>query len=244
MANIGIIAKNLTKKFGSFSAVDGIDLIVPSGQILGLLGINGAGKTTTMRLLAGYYPAAGGEISHNGYSLAHDRIMAQRQFGYLPEGAPLPPDFRAIDHLRFMARLRGLSPLAAKSAIDRVIAWCNLDAVINQPIETLSKGFKRRLALAQCLLHDPKILILDEPTDGLDPNQKYEMRQLLRQFAIERAIIVSTHILDEVEAMCDRIAIIHQGRLIADTTPQAIVRTERLDDYFRRITMTGKHHVV
>ncbi len=238
-----IIARGLRKEFGTIRAVRGIDLIVPAGQVLGFLGPNGAGKTTTMRMLTGYLDPTAGSVQLCGIDLATRPLAARRTFGYLPEGAPAYPDMRVADFLAFVAAARGFSGVEAKRRIDASIERLHLGGVRWQAIETLSKGFRRRVGLAQALLHEPSILILDEPTDGLDPNQKHEVRQLIRHLGGERAVVLSTHILEEVEAVCDRAVIVNQGMVVFDGTPEqldrrapAAVKRNRLDHVFREIT--------
>lgn len=232
----GIEAKNLVKYFGAIRAVDDIGFAVPRGQILGFLGPNGAGKTTTMRLLTGFLRPDRGGVTVEGQDLENSRLAAQAAIGYLPEGAPLYTDMRAIDYLRFSGEIRGLRGKKLDDALAFVIEACALSKVLPQRIEELSKGFKRRIGLAQALIHNPPVLILDEPTDGLDPNQKHDMRQLLRKISGDKAIILSTHILEEVEALCHRLLIIAGGKIKADTTPAAFAANGGLEQNFRKLT--------
>jgi ABC-2 type transport system ATP-binding protein len=218
-----IVLDCLTKKFGALTAVDGITLAVEKGEVLGFLGPNGAGKTTTMRMIAGYLEPSDGAARVCGFDLARDPIEAKRRIGYLPEGAPLYGDMTCRGFLAFVADVRGFDPAERRRRIDRVVEMVELGDVLDRPIETLSKGFKRRVGLAQALIHDPPVLILDEPTDGLDPNQKHHVRALIRRMAKDKAIIVSTHILEEVEAACTRAVIIADGRVVADGTAEDLL---------------------
>ncbi|TAH35365.1 MAG: ABC transporter ATP-binding protein [Alphaproteobacteria bacterium] len=231
----GLVAHHLHKSFGSIQAVRDIGFSVPIGQTLALLGPNGAGKTTTLRLVTGYLQADQGSIAIMGHDLQSSRLEAQRHVGYVPEGVPLYNELTAIDYLKFMADLRGLQGSNRSTSLDRVIQAAGLANVLKQKIDHLSKGFKRRVGLAQALLHDPSVLILDEPTDGLDPNQKYEMRQWLKSVAKQKAVIISTHILEEVEAMCNRVMVIDRGVIVADTTPQEFNKGG-MEQNFRRLT--------
>lgn len=209
----------LAKNFGSFAAVRGISFTVARGEVLGFLGPNGAGKSTTMKMLAGFLTPSAGRATICGHDVVTDGLAARRRLGYLPEGAPAYPDMDAGAFLHFVARIRGLHGAEARAAVARAAERVEIGAVLNQPIETLSKGFKRRVGLAQALLHDPEVLILDEPTDGLDPNQKHQVRALIDSMARDKAIIISTHILEEVDAVCTRAMVIAQGRVLADGTP-------------------------
>jgi len=222
-----LTAENLRKSFGPIAAVRGISLAVGRGEILGFLGPNGAGKTTTMKMLTGFLPPDAGRVEICGHNVARAPLAARKKFGYLPEGGPLFPDMTALAFLRFAASARGLSGQPREKAIAAAVGAFHLQDVLRQRIETLSKGFRRRLALAQAMLHDPEVLILDEPTDGLDPNQKRETRALLAARAAETAIVVSTHILEEIETLCTRCVIIHKGETVADASPDALKRRSR-----------------
>lgn len=206
----------LVKRFGPFAAVRGITLSVEKGEVLGFLGPNGAGKSTTMKMITGFLAPTEGTARICGHDVTVNPIAAQRLFGYLPEGAPAYGDMTPKQFLGFIAAIRGYRGANAKAAAARAIELAALEGVVEQPIETLSKGFKRRVGFAQAILHDPPVLIMDEPTDGLDPNQKHAIRGLIAGMAAEKATIISTHILEEVEAVCTRAVIIDRGRIIAD----------------------------
>jgi ABC-2 type transport system ATP-binding protein len=214
--------EGLSKNFGPIEAVRGISFTVDRGEVVGFLGPNGAGKSTTMKMLAGFLAPSGGRASICGHDVVADGLAARRCLGYLPEGAPAYPDMTPASFLAFIAEIRGFRGAAAQEAVDRAVERVELAAVLQQPIETLSKGFKRRVGLAQALLHDPEVLILDEPTDGLDPNQKHQVRKLIDSMAATKAIIISTHILEEVDAVCTRAMVIANGRLLVDGTPAAL----------------------
>jgi ABC-2 type transport system ATP-binding protein len=217
----------LTKNFGSIAAVSGIDLKVVKGEVLGFLGPNGAGKSTTMKMIAGYLAPTSGRVSICGHDVENDTIAAQKNLGYLPEGAPAYGDMTPRQFLNFIAEVRGYSGKEAKDRAAAAAKKTELEAVLEQPIETLSKGFKRRVGLAQAILHDPPALVMDEPTDGLDPNQKHSVRKLIQDMAAEKAIIISTHLLEEVEAVCTRAVIIDRGRIVADGAPAALLARSR-----------------
>jgi ABC-2 type transport system ATP-binding protein len=219
--------EGLTKSFGPFAAVSGISLKVERGEVLGFLGPNGAGKSTTMKMITGFLAPSSGRVRVCGFDVENQPIGAQRMIGYLPEGAPAYGDMTPRQFLAFIAEVRGFSGAEAKKRIDNAVEKTELDPVLDQPIETLSKGFKRRVGLAQAVLHDPPVLVMDEPTDGLDPNQKHSVRQLLRTMAPKKAIIVSTHLLEEVEAVCTRAVIIDRGRIVADGTPAELLARSR-----------------
>ena len=222
-----IVIEGLTKKFGSIAAVSGIDLTVLKGEVLGFLGPNGAGKSTTMKMIAGYLTPTAGRVSICGHDVETDTIRAQANLGYLPEGAPAYGDMTPWQFLAFIAEVRGFSGAEAKKRAADAAARTELDPVMHQPIDTLSKGFKRRVGLAQAILHDPPVLVMDEPTDGLDPNQKHSVRDLILGMAAEKAIIISTHLLEEVDAVCTRAVIIDRGRIVADGTPASLLARSR-----------------
>ena len=213
---------NLKKTFGTFTAVDDISFTVNKGEVLGFLGPNGAGKSTTMKMITGFLTPDHGTVTVGGDNIAENPVQVKTRIGYLPEGAPLYSDMTPESFLHFVAEIRGLRGAEKSRRVEEIINKVNLESVIYKPIETLSKGFKRRVGLAQAILHDPEILILDEPTDGLDPNQKHEVRTLITDMAAEKAIILSTHILEEVHAVCTRAMIIANGRLVADGTPASL----------------------
>ena len=212
----------LTKRFGPLTAVDGISLKVNRGEVLGFLGPNGAGKSTTMKMVTGFLLPTAGKAYVCGYDVEENPIETKKRIGYLPEGAPLYGDMTAASFLEFIAEIRGFDGEEKKKHIARAVELVEIADVMYQPIETLSKGYKRRVGLAQAILHDPEVLILDEPTDGLDPNQKHHVRNLIRSMAHDKAIIISTHILEEVDAVCTRAAVIAKGRLVFDGTPAAL----------------------
>ncbi len=236
--------RNVVRRFGSFLAVDDVSFGVGRGEVIGFLGPNGAGKSTTMKMITGFLLPSAGAINVGGYDVVADPIEAKRNIGYLPEGAPAYPDMTSRQFLNFIADIRHLDGPVRRRRLDLVIEQTHIGDVLDQPIDTLSKGYKRRVGLAQAILHDPPILVLDEPTDGLDPNQKHEMRGLIGSMAAEKAIIISTHILEEVEAICTRAIIISHGRLVAEGWPEAEgwrlgdlqVEPGRLDAAFRQIT--------
>ncbi len=235
--------QGLRKSFGPLVAVQGIDLEVHQGEVLGFLGPNGAGKSTTMKMVTGFLSPTAGSVEVCGHSVAEEPVQAKSVIGYLPEGAPSYPDMTPRSFLRFIAEIRALSPAQRDRRMAEVVDRVNLHDVLHQPIETLSKGYKRRVGLAQAILHDPPVLILDEPTDGLDPNQKHEVRTLIKEMAAEKAIILSTHILEEVEAVCTRAVIINRGALVFDGTPAEMeamappeITRNRMDHVFRAIT--------
>ena len=219
--------KNLYKRFDSFVAVDRIGFDVAAGDILGFLGPNGAGKSTTMKMICGYLKPTSGSVGIYDYDIAADPIAAKKLIGYLPEGAPTYGDMSVKDFLGFITEVRGLSKEQTRNGMDYVIEELALKDVLMQPIETLSKGFKRRVGLAQALIHDPKVLIMDEPTDGLDPNQKHHVRTLINSLSESKIVVISTHILEEVIAVCNRALIIAQGKLLINTTPDKLLTQSR-----------------
>ena len=222
-----IDVRHLRKCFGPFVAVDDVTFGMGRGEVLGFLGPNGAGKSTTMKMITGFLAPTSGTAVVCGADITTRPIEAKRRIGYLPEGAPAYPDMTPASFLAFIARIRGFHGVEAKKRIGLAVERVSLKDVLEQPIETLSKGFKRRVGLAQALLHDPDVLILDEPTDGLDPNQKHEVRRLISELAADKAIIISTHILEEVDAVCTRAMIIARGRVMADGTPGELAARSR-----------------
>jgi gliding motility-associated transport system ATP-binding protein len=217
-----ITVEKLTKSFGPKLAVDHLTFSVAKGEVLGFLGPNGAGKSTSMRMITGYLPPSDGKVAVCGFDVGEQPLEARRKVGYLPENAPIYGDMSVLGFLEFCAELRGLFGVAKKQAIERVVELCVLERVLHQSVDTLSKGYRHRTCLAQALIHDPDVLILDEPTDGLDPNQKHEVRSLIKRMGQEKAIIFSTHILEEVEAACTRALIIDQGKIVANGTPDEL----------------------
>jgi ABC-2 type transport system ATP-binding protein len=231
---------HLTKRYGALTAVDDISFNVEAGQVLGFLGPNGAGKSTTMKMIAGFLAPTAGSVRVCGHDVETEPLAAKKMMGYLPEGAPSYGEMTVTAFLNFIADIRDLHGDARASRKRDVIERLSLQGVLEQSIETLSKGFRRRVGLAQAILHDPKVLILDEPTDGLDPNQKHEVRSLINQMAKDKIIVVSTHILEEVDAVCNRAMIIANGRVVADETPaklKARSPSGRLDEVFRMLTL-------
>ncbi len=234
--------KNLVKRFGSFEAVKGISFTVAKGEVLGFLGPNGAGKSTTMRMITGFLPPTSGTASICGHDVLKDPVGAKQCLGYLPESAPSYRAMTVRDFLRFIAEARGFYGKAAKARVDEVIEKARLAPVVNKTIETLSKGYRQRTCFAQAILHDPAVLIMDEPTDGLDPNQKQTVREMIKEMAAEKAIVISTHILEEVDAVCTRALVIADGQIKADGTPaqlRAMDPSGRLDVVFHNLTKGG-----
>jgi len=223
-----IQVKNLAKSFGPKRAVDGISFNVEIGEVLGFLGPNGAGKSTTMRMITGFIPPTEGTVAIGGFDILNNPIQAKKIIGYLPENAPAYADMSVVGFLNFIAELRGLRGDEKKKAVSRVIEMCFLESVVNQSIDTLSKGYRHRTCFAQSIIHDPPVLVLDEPTDGLDPNQKHEVRTLIKRMGEKKAIIFSTHILEEVEAACTRAIIIDRGKIVANGTPNELKRMSEL----------------
>ena len=217
-----IKVQNLAKLFGAKRAVDGVSFSVERGEVLGFLGPNGAGKSTTMRMITGFIPPSSGTVTVGGFDIVEHPIEARRLIGYLPENAPAYTDMTVQGFLNFAAEIRGLRGEAKKQAVNRVVEMCFLEAVLHQSVETLSKGYRHRTCFAQSIIHDPDVLVLDEPTDGLDPNQKHEVRGLIRKMGEKKAIIFSTHILEEVDAVCSRAIIIDRGKIVANGTPQQL----------------------
>jgi ABC-2 type transport system ATP-binding protein len=219
-----IVAENLGRYFGEIKAVDGISFVAKRGDVLGFLGPNGAGKSTTMKMLTGFLAPSFGTARINGADIVTDSLKVRSSIGYLPESAPLYGEMSVRDFLEFIAEIRGVDRAKRKAAIAGVVELTALGGVLSQRIDTLSKGFKRRVGLAQALVHDPEILILDEPTDGLDPNQKHDVRTLINSMAKEKCIVLSTHILEEVDACCNRVVIVARGKVVVDETPESLKR--------------------
>ena len=237
-----IEVKELRRSFGPVVAVDGISFSVEKGQVLGLLGPNGAGKSTAMRMLACFLRPDSGTATICGYDIQQNPIEIRKSIGYLAENVPAYNEMTVGSFLDFICDAREIKGKARKKALDRIVPMCSIDSVYHQTIETLSKGYKRRVGLAQALIHDPSVLIMDEPTDGLDPNQKHEVRKLINKMAKDKCIIISTHILEEVEAVCSRTIIIAKGKILVDSTPEELKEKYQcsLDAVFRRITKNGK----
>ena len=214
-----IEVRNLVKRFGDIEALRDVSFSIPKGQVVGFLGPNGAGKTTALKIITCYLPPTSGSVSVGGKDVREHSLEVRKNFGYVPENAPLYHDMLVVDYLRYMGQLRGDAGARLKDRLDRVIRQTGLEEVAGQTVGTLSKGFRQRTCLAQALVHDPRILVLDEPTVGLDPNQIVEIRSLIRELGRERTVILSSHILPEVVATCDRLLVIHRGRIVADGTP-------------------------
>jgi len=234
-----IEAENLCKSFGPIQAVDNVSFQMEEGDVLGFMGPNGAGKTTTMKMLTCFCPPDSGTATVTGHDVREAPVKVRENVGYLAENAPAYEEMTPAGFLNFICDARGLDGTERDDAINRVAQSCAISDVMYQPIGTLSRGYRRRVGLAQALVHDPPVLILDEPTDGLDPNQKNDVRELLSDIAADKSILISTHILEEVDAICNRMIIIHQGRLLVDTTPGDL-RDEKgkdLDAVFRELTM-------
>ncbi|QEY64614.1 ABC transporter ATP-binding protein [Metapseudomonas lalkuanensis] len=228
---------NLTKRFAQHTAVDNLSFSVAPGEVLGFLGPNGAGKSTTMKMLTGFLAPTSGSASIFGFDIQTHTLKAQREIGYLPEGAPCYGDMTVRGFLEFIAEVRGFRGAEKKARVARAVGQVELDNVLGQSIETLSKGYKRRVGLAQAILHDPRVLILDEPTDGLDPNQKHQVRQLIQSLAHEKIVIISTHILEEVTAVCTRALVIASGKVVADGTPFELESRSR---YHQAVTLVAE----
>ena len=231
---------NLTKKFDQFVAVDNLSFTVKEGEVLGFLGPNGAGKSTTMKVITGFLSPTSGSVTIDGNDISQQSLKAKSLIGYLPEGAPSYGDMTTIEFLRFIAQVRGFRGEEIDKRVKHVITEVALEAVREQSIETLSKGFKRRVGLAQAIMHDPKVLILDEPTDGLDPNQKHHVRELIKNLAKDKIVIISTHILEEVTAVCTRAIIIAKGCIVADGTPAELESRSRYHQAIK-VTLTDEH---
>lgn len=236
---IMIEAKGLSKYYGPFVAIKDISFAIPKGQIVAFLGPNGAGKTTTMKILSGYLAASEGTAAIAGLSVSDDRLEVAKKLGYLPENGPLYQDMTPLELLQFFAEARGLEPGITKKRIDAVNELCALQQVMEKPIGKLSKGYRQRVGLAQALLHDPEVLIMDEPTAGLDPNQIREFRKNIRQLGHSKTILLSTHILQEVEAVADRVILVNNGALVYDGEPGKLMENGSLEGPFYRLTSNG-----
>jgi ABC-2 type transport system ATP-binding protein len=227
----------LTKRFAQHTVVDDLSFRVERGEVLGFLGPNGAGKSTTMKMLTGFLAPTSGTASILGFDIQKDTLKAQRQIGYLPEGAPCYGDMTVRSFLEFITEVRGFRGAEKRQRVAKAVAQVELENVLEQSIETLSKGFKRRVGLAQAIVHDPKVLILDEPTDGLDPNQKHQVRKLIQSLSYDKIVIISTHILEEVSAVCTRAVVIAHGKLLADGTPLELESRSR---YHQAVTLVAE----
>ena len=238
-----INVQNIHKNFGDIKAVKGVSFKVEKGEVLGFMGPNGAGKTTTMRIITGFFPPCSGSVSVCGYDVTEEPMKTRESIGYLPENAPLYESMTVESFLSFAAETRGFYKAEKKRKADAVIEKCRLHKVRHQRIGTLSKGYKQRVCFAQAVLHNPPVLVMDEPTDGLDPNQKHVVREMIREMSPEKAIIISTHILEEIDAVCTRAIIINNGTIVANGTPDELRKKggfDRLDDVFRRLTLGGE----
>jgi ABC-2 type transport system ATP-binding protein len=234
---------NLSKHFGPIRAVQDVSFSVAQGEVLGFLGPNGAGKSTTMRMITGFLPPSGGTATICGHDIAQEPVAAKRCLGYLPENAPSYHAMTVAEFLGFVAQVRGFDGAERSRRVEAAIGKSHLEGVRNQTIETLSKGYRQRTCFAQAILHDPQVLIMDEPTDGLDPNQKFVVRQMIKEMAADKAIIISTHILEEVDAVCTRALIIAQGRIVANGTPAELRARDpqgKLENVFRALTMNAE----
>ncbi len=225
---VSIVATSLVKKFDQTMVVDNVSFAATKGEVVGFLGPNGAGKSTTMRMLAGFILPTSGNAYINGYSIVDHPKLAKAQLGYLPEGSPLYVDMSVQSFLTFIAKLHNLSGVQLRTSLDEMACLLELTSVWYKKIESLSKGFKRRVGLAAALIHAPSVLILDEPTDGLDPNQKFKVRELIKDLARNKIILISTHLLEEVELVCNRAMLISDGRIISDATPKTLIESSPL----------------
>jgi ABC-2 type transport system ATP-binding protein len=236
--------QNIEKWYGSIQAVRGISFEAEKGEILGFLGPNGAGKTTTMRMVVGFIPPSSGSATVCGYDVQEEPVLVKKQIGYLPENAPVYADMTVRGFLLFVAEIRGYRGKEKKARVDSAMEKCRLGSEQHRTIGTLSKGYRQRVCFAQAILHDPPVLIMDEPTDGLDPNQKFVVREMIKAMASEKAIVISTHILEEVEAVCTRAIIISRGAVVANGSPaelKAKSKSGRLEDVFRKVTLGEEH---
>jgi ABC-2 type transport system ATP-binding protein len=234
-----IEAEGLSKFYGSFAAARDVTFSINRGEVAAFLGPNGAGKSTTMKLLTGYLAPSEGTAKIAGFNMATERLEAAKRLGYLPENGPLYDDMSPRSFLTFFGNLRGMSPVELDRRLELIVRTCRLEAVIGKPIGKLSKGYRQRVGLAQALLHDPEVLVLDEPTAGLDPNQIREVRKMIRELGQSKTILLSTHILQEVEAMCNRVIFVNEGRIVFDGTPAELAREQHdLDERFSELTAT------
>jgi ABC-2 type transport system ATP-binding protein len=227
-----IEVRNLTKRFGDLVAIRDISFTAATGQVLGFLGPNGAGKTTTMRIITGFMPATSGTVKVAGYDIFDDSYEVRKRIGYLPESPPLYNDMTVASYLRFVAKIRGIAKAQLSDSMDRVLKTCGLSEVTNRVVGHLSKGYRQRVGLAQALIHNPSVLVLDEPTIGLDPRQIIEIRTLIRELAGERTVILSTHILPEVQQLCEKVVIINRGHIVVEDTLPNLTQTMSLEEVF------------
>ena len=234
--SVAIEAVGLSKLYGKFAAIRDVSFSVPVGQVAAFLGPNGAGKSTTMKILTGYLTPSSGEARIGGLDIASDRLPAAEKLGYLPENGPLYPEMTPLELLRFFGEARGMDESRLNQRIDDVSSQCHLEHVLEKSIHKLSKGYRQRVGMAQALLHEPDILIMDEPTSGLDPNQIHDVRALIRQLAETKTVLLSTHILQEVEAVSDRVILLNEGRIVFDGSPAEMAGSEGLESAFRRLT--------
>jgi len=235
-----LTVSNLTKNFGSIQAVKDVSFTVKKGEVLGFLGPNGAGKSTSMRMITGFIPPTSGSATICGYDIVAEPVKAKQCIGYLPENAPSYHNMKVVEFLNFIGKIRGFKGKTLKAKVDEAIAKSRLESVYNRSIENLSKGYRQRTCFAQAILHDPQVLIMDEPTDGLDPNQKFVVRQMIKEMSADKVIIISTHILEEVDAVCSRVIVIADGKLVANSTPDKLRATDpqgRMNIVFRNLTM-------
>ncbi len=234
--DVVLSATDLRKRFGAFTALDGVSLELRPGEVVGFLGPNGAGKSTTMKILTGFLAPSAGSARIAGFDVGVDRLEASRVLGYLPENGPLYPEMTPATYLAYCSAVRGMSKAATRAALDRVAASCRIEEVWHKPIRKLSKGFRQRVGLAQAILHDPRVLILDEPTAGLDPNQIVLVRDLVKQLAREKTVLLSTHILQEVQAMADRVVLVNEGKVVFQGTPTELAAGRSLEERFHELT--------
>ncbi len=235
-SSTAIEAAGLSKFYGNFAAIRDVSFVVPAGQVTAFLGPNGAGKSTTLKILTGYLTPTSGTARIAGLDVRTDRIRAAEKLGYLPENGPLYPEMTPLELLHFFGEARGMDEARLKRRVDEVIAQTHLDEVVEKPIHKLSKGYRQRVGMAQALLHEPDILIMDEPTSGLDPNQIHDVRALIRRLAETKTVLLSTHILQEVEAVCDRVVLVNEGRIVFDGTPAEMAGSDGLEAAFHRLT--------
>src|SRR3989475_2511189 len=234
---------NLSKRYGDLSAIRDVSFTAQPGQILGFLGPNGAGKTTTMRIITGFMPATSGTVRVEGFDVFEQSVEVRRRIGYLPENPPLYNDMAVIPYLRFAAKLKGMSRTAIAEGLDRVLQTCALTGVTSRLLGHLSKGYRQRVGLAQALIHDPPVLILDEPTIGLDPRQIMDIQDLIKSFGAKRTVVLSTHILAQVLEVCEKVVIINEGRIVLEGLLEQLTRTRKLDEVYLQAISTSTPEV-